>query len=206
MIKRETFHVVIVAAAFIVLAGSAVAFFGVLAPRSSPELPHLGPLPQFALTAQDNRDFNSTELTGKVWVADLIFTACSGPCLRMTSQMSRVQEALAAEPDFRLISITVDPARDSPERLTWYAGQAQADPARWTFLTGDMDKIETLAESGLRLAVESEATEDQGMAILHSDRFVLLDRQGEIRGYYDGLDAAAVDRLIRDVRVLLAVS
>ena len=203
--KKETFHVVIVAAAFVVLAGSAVAFFGVLAPRSTSDLPRLGGLPEFRLTAQDSGEFHSAELDGKVWVADLIFTACSGPCLRMTSQMSRVQEALAAEPDFRLISISVDPARDTPERLAWYAGQAQADPSRWRFLTGDMEKIEQLAESGLRLAVESEATEDQGMAILHSDRFVLVDRKGEIRGYYDGLEPADVDRLIRHARVLLAL-
>lgn len=204
--KKDTLHMVIVAGAFLVLAGSAVAFYGVLAPRSSSELPRLGRLPGFVLTAQDDREFTSTELAGKVWVADLIFTACSGPCLRMTSQMSRVQEALASEPEFRLVSISVDPTRDTPERLAWYAGQAQADPSKWTFLTGDMEKIETLVESGLRLAVESEATEDQGMAILHSDRFVLLDRTGEIRGYYDGLDPAEVDRLIRDARVLLAAS
>jgi protein SCO1/2 len=204
--KKETLQVVTVAAAFVVLAGSAVAFFGVLTPQQSSHLPHLGKLPEFALTAQDNQEFASAELEGKVWVADLIFTACSGPCLRMTSQMSRIQQALADEPDFKMISITVDPSRDSPERLTWYAGQAQADPARWTFLTGDMDKIEHLAESGLRLSVASEATEDEGMAILHSDRFVLLDREGEIRGYYDGLDPVAVDRLIGDIRQLLAAS
>jgi len=204
--KKETQQIVIVAATFVVLAGSAVAFFGVLTPQKSSRLPHLGKLPEFALTAQDHQDFASAELAGKVWVADLIFTSCSGPCLRMTSQMSRIQQALADEPEFKMISITVDPARDSPERLTWYAGQAQADPARWTFLTGDMDKIEHLAENGLRLSVASEATEDEGMAILHSDRFVLLDRNGEIRGYYDGLDPVAVDRLIGDIRQLLATS
>ena len=101
---------------------------------------------------------------------------------------------------FRMVSISVDPERDTPERLTWYAEQTLADPDIWIFLTGEMDVIRSLAVEGLKLVVEKE----EGTArILHSDRFVLVDDTGRIRGYYDGTDPDAVDEMIRAARGLL---
>lgn len=167
---------------------------------SQAQLPVLGQVPEFELTSQHDRPVNSNELDGKIWVADLIFTACSGPCLRMTSQMTRVQESLKEWDGFRMVSISVDPERDTPERLTWYAEQTLADPDIWIFLTGEMDIIRSLAVDGLKLVVENE---EGSAGILHSDRFVLVDDAGRIRGYYDGTDPDAVDEMIRAARGLL---
>jgi protein SCO1/2 len=120
----------------------------------------------------------------------------------MTSQLYRVQEELKGENRLRLVSISVDPARDTPERLAWYAGQAQADPTVWTFLTADLETVRTLATSGLKLVVDHNV-EGAELGILHSDRFVLVDGRLQIRGYYDGLDPASVDALVHDIRTLL---
>lgn len=167
---------------------------------SSAQLPVLSQVPEFELTSQHDQPVNSDDLAGKIWVADLIFTACSGPCLRMTSQMYRVQEGMKGLDGFRMVSISVDPERDTPERLAWYAEQTLADPDTWIFLTGDMDLIRPLAVEGLKLVVEKE----KGSAgILHSDRFVLVDDTGHIRGYYDGTDPDAVDEMIKAARSLL---
>lgn len=165
-------------------------------------LPKLGAVPDAKFTTQDGQPFALAELSGSVWVGDLIFTTCSGPCLRMTSQLYRVQEEFKQESGLRLVSISVDPDRDTPERLAWYAGQAQSDPSRWVFLTAGLDIVRPLATKGLKLVVEHNVEGEQ-LGILHSDRLVLVDADLQIRGYYDGLDPASVDALTRDIRALL---
>ena len=168
-------------------------------------LPVLGHVPNADFTAQDGRAVALADLEGQVWVADLIFTTCSGPCLRMTSQLYQVQEAVKGEAGVHLVSISVDPDRDTPERLTWYAGQALADPARWTFLTAPMETVRATATKGLKLVVES-GVEGEQLGILHSDRLVLVDQKLQIRGYYDGLDPASVGTLVQDIQSLLKAS
>jgi len=189
-----------VLAALIAMATGLALITGMSTGRGEAQLPVLGQVPEFELTSQHDRLVHSDELSGKIWVADLIFTACSGPCLRMTSQMTRVQESMKEWDDFRMVSISVDPERDTPERLTWYAEQTMADPDIWIFLTGEMDIIRSLAVEGLKLVVEKE---EGSAGILHSDRFVLVDDTGRIRGYYDGTDPDAVDEMIRAARGLL---
>ncbi len=189
-----------VLAALIAMATGLALITGMSTGRGEAQLPVLGQVPEFELTSQHDRLVHSDELSGKIWVADLIFTACSGPCLRMTSQMTRVQESMKEWDDFRMVSISVDPERDTPERLTWYAEQTLADPDIWIFLTGEMDIIRSLAVEGLKLVVEKE---EGSAGILHSDRFVLVDDTGRIRGYYDGTDPDAVDEMIRAARGLL---
>ena len=189
-----------VLAALIAMATGLALITGMSTGRGEAQLPVLGQVPEFELTSQHDRLVHSDELSGKIWVADLIFTACSGPCLRMTSQMTRVQESMKEWDDFRMVSISVDPERDTPERLTWYAEQTLADPDIWIFLTGEMDVIRSLAVEGLKLVVEKE---EGSAGILHSDRFVLVDDTGRIRGYYDGTDPDAVDEMIRAARGLL---
>ena len=186
------------------LGGAGAAVYVSRATADASGLPRLGHVPEAVLVTQHDTPLSLSDLRGSVWVADLIFTSCSGPCLRMTSQMYRVQDELAGAEPFRLVSISVDPARDTPERLSWYADQALADADRWVFLTGEMEIIESLARDGLKLVAEP-ATDEHG-GILHSDRFVLIDHEGVIRGYYDGLDPAAVDRLMYDARRLIDAS
>ena len=189
------------ALAVLIFAGVAVVVYAALSQRAD-ALPNLTNVPDFTLTSQRNERVSLSDLKGHVWVADLIFTTCSGPCLVMTSQMSRVQEATKGRPEFRMVSVSVDPTRDTPERLDWYARLALAD-GRWIFLTGDMAEIRSLAIDGFKLGVENSGDPN---AILHSEKFVLVDRGGVIRGYYDGKDEADVDRLIADARRLMSSS
>ncbi len=120
--------------------------------------------------------------------------------------MARLQQEFAAQMDMRFVSITVDPERDTPEILSRYAGRYKADLDRWLFLTGKRDDIRRLAQEGLRLSAGQFGENDRSNTIgpiLHSSRFVLVDRQARIRGYYDSRDVAALQRLRRDVSALL---
>jgi protein SCO1/2 len=189
------------ALAVLIFVGAGVVVYAALSQRAD-ALPKLSNVPDFTLTSQRSESVSLADLNGHVWVADLIFTTCSGPCLVMTSQMSRVQEATKDEPGLRLVSVSVDPTRDTPERLDWYAKLALADE-RWIFLTGDMAKVRSLAIDGFKLGLENSGDPN---AILHSDKFVLVDRDGAIRGYYDGKDESDVNRLIADARRLISSS
>ena len=108
--------------------------------------------------------------------------------------MGRFQKTLASSIQF--VSVSVDPARDTPKKLAVYANQVGADPLRWHFLTGPEREISSLVQQGFRLAF-AEGT-DPAEPITHSQRFVLVDRLGQIRGYYPSDDPQAIDRLIRD--------
>jgi len=156
-------------------------------------LPVLGQIPQFQLTAQDGHTFDSRMLAGKVWVADFIYTSCPGPCPMMSSRMRQVQTATAGLPDVRLVSFTVDPARDTPPVLAEYSKHFLAQPGRWFFLTGAQDRLNDLGLNAFHLnAVDGKFD--------HSTRFALVDRRGQIRGYYAFGDDDFPKRLIADVR------
>lgn len=163
-------------------------------------------VPEFDLVSQTGEPVHLADLRGQVWVADFIFTHCASTCPMMTAQMQRFSSALGDEPRVRLVSFSVDPQRDTPARLAEYARGLGATPDRWLFLTGDAPQIRRLARDGFHLPVEDPAPEDVARgaeAVLHSTRFVLVDAQGRIRGYYDGTEERAVQRLGSDVRQLL---
>lgn len=165
-------------------------------------LPVLFTLPDFSLTERSGGTVTRATLAGKVWIADFIFTTCPGPCPLMTRRMAGLQAALADQPDLRLVTITVDPRRDTPERLKEYADQHGADPRRWLFLTGDREAIYRLSTDGFRMAaiVEQDEVQTTDHPILHSTRFVLVDRQGRIRAYYNGTSEEDMERLQADAR------
>jgi cytochrome oxidase Cu insertion factor (SCO1/SenC/PrrC family) len=165
-----------------------------------------GSIPDFSLVERSGRAVTRAELLGKVWIADFIFTHCAGPCPLMTLQMAKLQTDLARKGDVRLVSITVDPERDSPEVLSQYADHYKASKDRWLFLTGEKNAIYRLATESFYLPVKenspTETVSEEG-SVIHSTRFVLIDRQGRIRGYYDGTDAEVLQRLLPDVGTLL---
>jgi len=156
--------------------------------RNAP-LPVLSTVPPFTLTAEDGRAFSSSELQGRVWVADLIFTNCPAICPRMTGQMHQVQQAL---PGLRLLSFTVDPERDTPAVLAAYAKRHKADPARWTFLTGEREELDKVSQAFLFGKIHVD----------HSSRFVLIDQQSRVRAFYRTEEPDAVDRLLKDAAAL----
>lgn len=159
-----------------------------------------GQVPPFQLTNQDGHAFGSADLQGKIWIADFIFTSCPGPCPIISSRMSELQKPLQ-QTDVQLVSFTVDPEKDTPEVLRNYAEKLHAQTARWNFLTGDKSAIYDLSQKGLKLAAV-EGNEETGMPV-HSTRMVLVDRRGQIRGYYDALAADSVTKVIADTRHLL---
>ena len=172
--------------------------------RMPPNAPLItfGQVPEFSLTSEQNQPFSRSDLSGKVWVADFVFTSCAGPCPIMARRMADLQEALSGTNDLRLVSFTVDPERDTPEVLRAYGQRFGAQADRWTFLTGDRRTIYELSIHGFKLGVGEDPADES--LILHSTKFVLVDGQYRIRGYYDGTDAKDVARLITDVRRLLA--
>ncbi len=152
-------------------------------------------VPEFQLVAQDGRAFDSKVLSGKIWVADFIYTTCPGPCPRMTSQMKEVQNAMVNMPDVKLVSFTVDPDRDTPEVLAAYAKLHRASSEHWYFLTGPVETLQKLDWDVFKLGKLDKSLQ-------HSTRFVLVDRQSRIRAYYDTSDAANIAKLIDDIHAL----
>ena len=163
--------------------------------RKEPPLPVYWQGPAFQLTAQSGQPFDSKSLEGDIWVADFIFTTCPGPCPRMSSQMRGVQSAVASMPDVKLVSFTVDPKNDTPTALAAYATRYRAEAGRWFFLTGDQAALETLCRTGFKLG-------DVDGSLVHSTRFVLLDRHSRVRGLYSTSEDGALPKLLHDIRTL----
>jgi len=160
-------------------------------------LPSLGAVPEFALTDQTGSDFASAStMAGRVWVADFFFTTCPGPCPRMSSQMHQVQTALAGQ-GVRLVSMTVDPEHDTPPVLAEYAKHFEAQPGAWFFLTGPREALNHLDNDVFKLGQVDGSLD-------HSTRFILVDRNSQVRGYYLTSEPDAITRLIADARSLLA--
>ena len=156
-----------------------------------------GSVPEFILTNQDGRNFGSADLRGKIWIADFVYSTCPGPCPMISSRMSELQKPLE-KTDVHLVSFSVDPAKDTPQVLRGYAEKLQAESGRWDFLTGPQSTIYNLSRNGFKLAVG----EEKGVPV-HSTRMILVDRHGDIRGYYDAAEADAVTKLVADTTHLL---
>jgi protein SCO1 len=169
-------------------------------------LQSFGAVPPFSFIERDGRRITLSDLKGKVWIVNFIYTNCPDTCPIQSAQMREIQEDFKNEKDLRLVSITVDPTRDTAEVLSEYARRFSADPARWFFLTGEKETIYKLAQEGFHLgAVEipHEKKPESGATHTHSPRFVLVDRDADIRGYYVSTDPEAMKRLRRDLKILL---
>lgn len=167
---------------------------------SNRPLPSYGTVPNFELINQDAQPFGSSQLSGKIWIADFIFTTCPGPCPIISTRMSELQKPLAKS-DVRLVSFSVDPEKDTPEVLRVYADKLRKEPIRWDFLTGPLKTITSLSRDDFKLAISEGEQPESGP--IHSTRFVLVDRHGTIRGYYDALAPDAVTKLLADTNHLL---
>lgn len=152
-----------------------------------------GPIPDFTLTESHGQPITRADLKGKVWVADLIFTSCGSTCPMLSATMSKLDRALGPRDDVRLVSISVTPEYDTPDVLRAYAGQFQASD-KWLFLTGDRAQIVKLANSGFWLSAGSLET------LTHSDKFVLVDGGGKVRGFFDGTKSESVPPLLEQIK------
>lgn len=160
----------------------------------------LSTLPPFTLTAHTGRSLSDADLRGRPWVADFIFTRCGGICPAMTSRMARLQKDVP--PGTPLVSFTVDPLGDTPEVLARYARNFGAGDT-WSFVTGPQEALYSLATSGFRLGAfevpEGQQRPGGDGPFLHSSKLVLVDGRGQVRGYYDSADEAALRRLVEDL-------
>jgi len=150
--------------------------------------PVLGPIKGFTLTNQDGKIITLADLTNHVWVADIIFTRCAGPCPRMTAQMKSLQDSLPQNSDAKLVTLTTDPDYDSPAVMKKYGGRFGADFNRWTFLTGTKPEIAALAGTSLKLSAVPVKPEDQKNSadlFIHTTIFVVVDRHAQLRGIFE---------------------
>lgn len=173
-----------------------------------PELLRLGyghRIAHFTLTDQDSNLFSDKSLENKIYVAEYFFTTCRTICPIMNSQMTRIHQAFSKENDVHLLSFTVDPEYDTPSVLKKYANKHDAKNAKWHFLTGSKKELYSLARKSFFVLKPAEAVNqgDVGSDFIHTNNFVLVDKQRRIRGYYDGTSDEEVNQLIEDIGILL---
>lgn len=155
----------------------------------------------FNFINQDSIEVTERTFNGKIYIADFIFLNCPTICPRMTNEMTKVYEAYKSNPNILFISHTIDPEHDSIPRLKSYAENISADSKKWFFVTGDKDKIYSLAEESYFATAYSDNTAPGGY--VHSGGLLLVDKNKHIRGVYDGTDPKETDRLKTDIKTLL---
>ena len=174
-----------------------IALIAVMQPDGAEEqLPIIGKIPAFDLVDQNSKQFTLENLEGNVWLADFIFTTCSGPCPIMTERMGMVQHDLLETEKLKFVSFTVNPDYDTPEVLKKYAQRFDADVGSWSFVTGKYEQIQELIVEGFKMGDVEEI-------VFHSTRFALVDHEGNLRGYYSGTEPAEHDILTRDIHALI---
>jgi len=203
-IERVLWGTVVAAVLFLVVLGALKS-----RPTAAPQkpLPVIATIPDFQLIHRDGSTIDLDHFRGQPWVADFIFTRCIAVCPRMSYQMKKVSEALGSSTQVQIASISVDPEHDTPAVLDEYAQRYKAGENGY-FLTGDREAIHTLTMKGFLLGVDTDpdpAISNGVDPIIHSNRFVLVDAEARIRGYYDPFEEGEVERLLVDLeRVGLA--
>lgn len=173
-----------------------------------PELLRIGrghTIGAFEFQNQEGKKITQKDVSGKVYVVEYFFTTCGTICPVMNKQMQRVQKAHSDKKDFKILSFTVDPENDDIKQMKHYADLHHANHAQWWFLTGEKSKLYELARKSFFVLKPAEAQNlgDAGSDFIHTNNFVLIDKNKRIRGYYDGTNTEEVDKLIKDIDVLL---
>lgn len=154
----------------------------------------------FTLTNQFKETITDTITKNKIYVADFFFATCQSICPKMSHQLRRVQDTFLNEKNFLILSHTVNPEHDSAEVLKIYGEKYGAVKGKWHLLTGNKKTIYDLARNDY--LVNADETEGEGDLFIHSELFLLVDKEKRIRGLYDGTDSLEVNRLIKDIRLL----
>ncbi|MFF2286708.1 SCO family protein [Peribacillus butanolivorans] len=159
-------------------------------------------LENFSYIDQEGEPFSKSDLKGKVWVTDFIFTSCEDVCLPMTSNMSKLQKMLKDEgiSDVEFVSFSVDPEIDKPAVLKKFGDQFNVDYTNWHFLTGyGQEEIEQFALDNFKTIVKKPENEDQ---VIHQTSFFLVDQDGKIIQEYTGLQDIPFDEIIKHIKIL----
>jgi protein SCO1/2 len=181
----------------------------VLKPKyGQPELDTLfRTIPNFSFIDQNNKVFNQEKTKNKIYVANFIFTRCGLICPKVTNQLARVQDAFLDKDDVLFVSHTVDPQYDTPEILKKYAIKNDAIDGKWYFVTGDKGELYKMALKGYFIPVSDASVYNKAItnpdeAFIHSEKMILVDKEGVIRGFYDGTDSKEIDRLMVEIKIL----
>ncbi len=164
------------------------------AQESKSRLPELYEVPSFNFTESHGRAFTKDDLLGKITVVDFIFTNCKGPCPMMSSRMAELYDLYAGTETIQFVSVSVDPERDSLQALRDYAESYGVNDRRWVFLRSGKPEVVRLYENGFKLG--------GALPYDHSIKFVLVDQDAVIRGYYDSSDANGLKHLKDHINVL----
>jgi protein SCO1 len=167
------------------------------------KLPVLNEVQPFFFTSQDGKIISQKDVAGKVYVAEYFFTTCKGICPKMNNNMKEIYADFKDEPDFRILSHTVDPETDTAARMKWYADSMKADSKTWLFLTGRKDSLYRAARVSYLLDDPKNNDEDINKQFIHTQFFALVDKNGEVRKIVDGLKKDEIAELKTDIEKLL---
>jgi len=156
----------------------------------------LGKVSDFTLLKADEQEFGPSDLKGKFWVAGFFFTRCTAECSLLASNIEELLNTFDRFDNVHFVLTTVDPAYDTPEVLREYTEKRELDTSRWHLLTGEFSEIERFMQEDLKLASSESPS-------MHTTRLVLIDNQAQIRGYYQGIEDEAIERLKADLLILL---
>ena len=172
--------------------------------RRASDLEQLGNVGTFELTDQQGRAVSARTLRGHVWAAAFFFTRCPTVCPRITRRMRDLQVAAGKQSlPIQLVSFSVDPDNDTPEVLQAYAKQYGADLAMWRFLTGDLEVVRKTSEQGFKLALDGKVKPGADhLGLFHGSHLVLVDKDGQIRGYYRTSEDEQMAQLLKDAALL----
>ncbi len=179
--------------------------------ETSGKLDRIGPAPKYSLVDQHGRPFSSDALKGKVHVLEFFFSTCPTICPIMNQNLKLVEQKFFGNPDFAIVSITINPEHDTPQVLKEHAEAIGVKSSQWHFLSGEKDYIYKLSNTGFNIYAGQNANASGGFE--HSGLFALIDRDGYIRCrkddfgnpilYYDGTEAAGVEAIMQDIKILL---
>ncbi len=159
-------------------------------------------LPVFEFHKQDSTIFGTKELSGKPYIAYFFFTSCPSICPRMTQGAKRIQNGLEKYKNkYNIVAFSIDPDRDNFKKLQQYAIKYDADLTNWHFIRGEEKDIYAIGKQGFYLGMSKDKNEPGGY--MHSEKMVLVDDQGHLRGYYAGTDPNEVKSLINDMKLLI---
>lgn len=194
-----------------VVKGNRLDNVGLKTSKSDAKLLTIGPAPKFELTNQDDTKVSNQTYKGKVYVLEFFFTTCPSICPKMNLSMLEIEKTFFGNPNFGIVSITIDPAHDTPQVLKDHAKLLGVKSSNWNFLTGDKATIMDLSNKGFNLYAGENAKVNGGFE--HSGLFALIDKDGNIRCrkdefgnpilYYDGLDKKGVRDIQEDIKILL---
>lgn len=191
--QKSRLTIIVILAVFLFISYTAYLFKN---HSQSKQLPRLYQVQDFNLFDEEGEPFSLSKLQGDIWVANFFFTTCGDICPIMSKNMAALHRSFDLVGDVKQVSITVHPEYDSSDILKGYAEKFDANTDKWHFLTGPRAQIQELAVNSFKLGDIKEP-------VFHSAKFALVDRQGFVRGYYDGVQDGEVSQLFSDIAVLL---